>query len=117
MLAWPVLCALVLETFSEGLHCQPLRLILFGDVLLQVVTVKYLGLYKQTLQVLFTRLESSKSVSTNSGDFGAFLGYFAARSCSSSEFLSFLSFFDPLQSSHQAAPSKKVISTLRSFFC
>ena len=65
---------------------------------------------------LFTRLETSKSVSTNFGDFGAFLGYFATRSVSSSEFLSFFSFFDPLLSSHQAAPPKKVISNLRSLF-
>ena len=43
MLAWSVLCALALETFSEGLHRLALRfLVLFGNFLLQVVTMKYL---------------------------------------------------------------------------
>ena len=38
LLGWPVLCTLALETFSESLHRQPLRfLMLFGDVLLQVL--------------------------------------------------------------------------------
>ena len=52
MLALLVLCALALETFSDGLYCHSLTfLVVFGDVLLQVVTMKYLGLHKQTLGV------------------------------------------------------------------
>ena len=72
MLAWSVLCALTLETFSEGLHRLALRfLVLFANFLLQVVTMKYLDyhhahtdLHKQAreffeailLQVLFHHL-------------------------------------------------------------
>ena len=48
---------------------------LFGDVLLQVVIMEYLGLYKQTLEGSCSSSESSESVLTNSGNFGAFLGF------------------------------------------
>ena len=46
LLTWLVLCAMTLETFIEG-PCLGF-LLFFEEVLLQVVTIKYLGLYQQT---------------------------------------------------------------------